>query len=543
MFGDYLQITLKLTIDGKEHSIPGANVKRVELDLLSYGFSGAVEFVVADDSARGGKETDKLLADFRKPNLCEVAVTMEAFFPNPEKAKSVDPISAKGIAIRRSLEEPRYMDHQDRAILWRRYRVEFADAAQVLWGQHHPCALYTTKSIKDVIEEHKGSKITTKYDGASWTTALPLAFLNLAPEYKSSFYDFIMWFTDRNARVFAYDYAKPGYSFREAKDASGTATQLFGDDVARLEVVFPEIPRHKANVLNSYAEAATTTAIESTNAQDSMRHDFLMRSPIAKNADDRVTRETSRLITRLFELDVTFTRWPSITMHPGRLIAFNGKNLWPSNGLQVGITWRVKTVHVRANARDQGPDADHNFTKTTYDIEVRSEFEQKDEAWVQRPAYARPRWPGLVEGKVVSEQGADDELTYQYYTDKDTSLNDYQVKVPLFADQIVKAPYYPHQGSGKMYMPIYKNARVLLELGFLHATIVHLLDWRDAAMMAMDAQGERIFFGKKITTATLMDHSYDDEKPVFLINRTNDKDNQTITISEGSLVIQVKENS
>ena len=85
----------------------------------------------------------------------------------------------------------------------------------------------------------------------------------------------------------------------------------------------------------------------------------------------------------------------------------------------------------------------------------------------------------------------------------------------MFADQIITAPYDPHQGSGKMYVPIHKNARVLLAIGLFTASVVRLLDWREGALAEMDAQGERLFFGKKSTAATLVDHSYDEAKPVF----------------------------
>ena len=542
-FGDYLEIDLTLTVGGTAHVIPGGNVKLLELTLTSYGFSGAIELILADDQAHGGEEQDALLADFQKLDLMEVAVSVKSVFPAPEAAASIEPVSVAGIATHRSVDEGMNPDAQDRAILWRRYRIEFADPARVLWGQHHPCALYTTKSLTDVIDDHKGSKITVTYDGEAWATALPLVFLNLVPEEGASFYDFILWYTDTHAAVFAYDYTAAGYTLRAAKDATGTAVELFGDDVSRLRVVFPEAPRHKANVLNSYATTQTSTAVDNAQVVDTIRHDFLMRSVIAQDATDRVTRETSRLVTRLSELRLEMRRWPSVTFQPGALIAFNAANLWPSNGLQMGKTWRVKRHEIRVRAQDQGPDADHDEPKAMFDVEVRAELEQQDEAWVERPSYVQPTWPGYVEGTAVSEQGEDDELTYQLYENADTSLSEYKVKVPVFADQIITAPYDPHQGSGKMYVPIHKNARVLLAIGLFKASIVRLLDWREGALAAMDAQGERLFFGKKSTAATLVDHSYDEAKPVFSITRTHDKDTGTITISEGSLVIQVKEST
>ncbi len=542
-FGDYLEIDLTLTVGGAAHAIAGGNVRLVELTLSSYGFSGAVEFVVADDSAYGGEEADELLAEFQKADLMEVALSVKSVFPAAEAAASVAPVSVAGLVTRKSVDEGADPTAEDRAILWRRYRIELADPARVLWGQHYPSALYTQKSLTDVFNDHLGSKITLTYDGDAWATALPLVFLHLVPEEEASFYDFVHWYTDRSATVFAYDYTAAGYTLRAAKDAAGTAVQLFGDDVASLRVAFPETPRHKANVLNSYATAQTSTAIDNTNAVDPIRRDFLMRSAIAADATSRVTLETSRLVTRLSELRLEFRRWPSITFQPGALIEFTAANLWPSNGLQVGTTWRVRRHEIRARAQQQGPDANRDEPKAMFDVEVRAELEQQAEAWVERPPFVIPTWPGYVEGTVVSEAGAADELTYQYYTDEGTSLNEYKITVPVFASQVVTVPFDAHQGTGKMYLPLHKSSRVLLALDLFHARVARLLDWRDSALMAQDAQGERIFFGKKSAAGTTVDHKYDDTKPVFAIARTNDKDTGTITISEGTLVIQVKETS
>lgn len=540
-FTERLKIGLKVTANGTEHAIAGGDVKLVELDLAAYGFEGTVEFVVMDDSAEGGKEQDALLADFKLPALIEVALTLEAAYPSPETSKSIQPLSVKGIATRRSVEEPPTRERGDRAAVYRRYRVEFADPARVLWGQHHPCALYTQKSMKDVIDAHKGAKIAVTYDWEALTTAAPLLFLHLTPEHGASFYDFLLWYTDTRAGVFAYDYAAPGYALRAAKDASGTPAKLFGDDVGRARVMFPEVPRHSCNVLNAFAGAATTTAITNEQAQDEIRHDILLRAPVANDADDRVALETSRLIVRKSELQLEFARWPTITFHPGLLVDFVQANRWSAGALQVGVTHRVVSHTVRARSRAGGPDQEHLAPDAPYDVEVSARLEQKDEAWVHRPPYTRPTYPGYLEGKVVSEQGADEDITYQYYTDDQTSLDQYKVTVPLFADQVITAPYDPHQGSGKMYVPAYKGARVLLELTLERAAIARLLDWRDGVRMAQDAQGERLMFGKKIAAGTTVDHSYDDNKPVLLVTRTNDKDKATIKIQEGSLIIQVKE--
>ena len=547
-FSDRLDVTLTLTVGETTHTIPGGNVKAFELDLASFGFTAAVEFVVIDDADQGGEEGDQLITSFAGQDLIEVSLSVKPELPDPESETPITPVAVTGLVTRKSVEEV-FDRTPDRVVVYRRYRVELADPARVLWSQHFPCDLYAPTeeghgvTMQATLDAHKGDKITLAYDWAALTAEVPMIFLHLRPEDRSSFYDFVAWYVDTRAGFLAYDYATKGYKLSGAKDATATAKELFGDDVASLRAVFPEVARHKPNVLNSYTESAATKPIENAQAVDGVRQDHLIRTPIAQHVDDRVTRETSRLVLRQSELEIAFARWPTIAFGPGSAIEFANTNLWPADALQVGPTWRVFHHRIAATIRDPRLEVDRDLGAGTFDIDVAARLEQQAETFSRLPRYVDPTYPGHVEGKVVSEQGADTELTYQFYTDQSTSLDQYEVKVPLFADQVVTAPYYPHQGSGKMYVPLHKNARVLIAFGFEHATIVHLLDWREGVRMAMDAQGEQLFFGKSATAGTMVNHAYDDDKPVFKVARAHDKDKATIEIKEGVLTIQVKEDA
>jgi hypothetical protein len=543
MFHERLSVTLTVTIGGSAHTIPGANVKLVELDLLSYGFTGVVELLVTDDKAVGGGETDTLITDFIKPDLIEVELSVAASHSSPETSEAILPIAVKGIGTARSVEERTDAHVEGLKVLWRVYRIAFADPARVLWTQHFPCELYTEKSPKDVVEAHKGDKITLTYDWEPFAAAVPLFFLNLLPDEEASFYDFLFWYADTRAGVVTYDYTVRGYKIAGAKDASGTATSLFGDDIGRLRVTFPEVPRHVRNVLNSYTEATASSPIANASAATGIRQDYLLRTPLAQNVDDRVTLETSRLFVRDFNVELTFRRWPTVTVGPGVLLKLQNANLIPGGSLPLDLDLRVVELRLRARILDDGPDAERNFASTGYSIDLDLKLEKKDEKHVHRPPYVAPTYPGYLEGKIVSAIGEDAELTHDFTTDDATSIDTYTVKIPLFADQTVAAPYEPHRFAGKFYMPLYKSARVLVALELDSATIDRVLDWRDGVRMTKDVQGEQIFFGKKIGAATMLNHSYDNDQPVFNIARQNDKDKGTIQIKEGILTIQVKEDS
>lgn len=542
VFQDRLTLSLTLTISGTAHTIPGGNIKGFELDLTSWGFSGSASFDVANDASHGGGQTDALLAAFLKQDLVEVTLSVGALWGWPETSTSIQPVSVTGLVTRKSLSEVTTTSLSEDPVLVRRYQVEFADPAAVLWKQHFPCVLYTQKSVQDVVDAQKGSAIAVTYSSTTLGTALPLFFLNLDTEKGASFYDFILWYLDRNAKVWAYDFAAKGYKISDAKDASGTAVSLFGDDVGRASIVFPEVCRASAAVLNSYTESVANKPVTNAQVVTGMRKDYLMRSPIAQDTDDRVTLETSRLVLRSNEVELQFRRFPTISIQPGTLLSFLTANLWSSEASLLTPTWRVWRYRLRGLAQGD-VESDRDLPSTTYDIEVTANLEQQSEAFVHLPPFTVPWYPAYVEGKVVSEQGADSDITYQMYTDDKTKLNSYKISVPLWDDQQITVPYAPNMSTGAIFMPAYKNARVLLAIGLLTAEIAEILDWRADAQLTMDVQGEKIQFGKGATKGTSISHTYDGEKPTLNVARVHEKDNASIVISEGSLVITVTEDS
>jgi hypothetical protein len=115
------------------------------------------------------------------------------------------------------------------------------------------------------------------------------------------------------------------------------------------------------------------------------------------------------------------------------------------------------------------------------------------------------------------------------------------VKIPLFEDQIIPAPFNPNLLPGHFYFPAYKGERMLVALDFQRAWIKRFLDWRTGARMPQDGQGVQLLVGKTPENGTALKHYYTDDKPVLLMQRTHDKDTQKIQLNEGTLLIQVKE--
>ena len=66
----------------------------------------------------------------------------------------------------------------------------------------------------------------------------------------------------------------------------------------------------------------------------------------------------------------------------------------------------------------------------------------------------------------------------------------------------MSAPFEPMLGSGNIYLPSYRDERVLLALDVHSAQIVRLLEWRAGAPLSMDTQGEQLLFGKADNSQT-----------------------------------------
>ncbi|HWU87368.1 MAG TPA: hypothetical protein VN253_08835 [Kofleriaceae bacterium] len=538
-FADRLAVTLTLTIGGTAHAISGGAVQELALDLRSYGFSGSLAFLVQDDSAHGGGFTDELLADFLKPDLIEVSVQVAAAYASLA-GDEIQPIALAGLVTEKSVSEIRFRETKDVPVLVRRYRIAFADPAQVLWGQHHPCQLYTHKSMVDVMNDHLGDKITVSYDFSALTEARRQVFLHL-PLGGASFWDFVSWYLDGCGGVLTYDYAQASYVIAATKSEEGTPIKLFGDDLAGAELYLPAVPRYAPRVLNSYAASPRTEAVTQAQAQTGIRSDVLIRTPIAQQVDSQVTLQGTLTPIPCYEAHLGFGRMPAEALVPGTLVEIPAANRWSSESSLVGVTWRVRRLRVRAEAPPGPLDRDLQRASTGYRVEVDAELEQKAEPRIDRPPFRAPSYPGLVEGKVVSEQGEETDKTYQVYRDADTSLDEYQVKIPLWEDQIVSAPLEPILGSGNIYLPSYRDERVLVALDVHGAQIVRLLEWRAGAPLSMDVQGEHILFGKSDQSHTSVNHVYDGENPVLSVARTHQKDTSLIQLREGSLFIQVKE--
>ncbi|MFB1482666.1 hypothetical protein [Corallococcus sp. RDP092CA] len=556
-FADRLDLGLTLTLGGTAHAIPPSDVLAFELDLHGWGHEGRVEFRVLDETAHGGQLQDLVLADFLKPDLAEVSLELKAVHSDTATQPAFTSLKVKGLVQEKALTEEAVARARGAGITYRHYTVRFVDPARLLWTQHHPCVLYTQKTLQDVLDAHKGDKIALANDWAAQLDAtLPLIFLGLAPESGASFYDFVVWFVHTRDGVLAYDYTAQGYQLRAAKDASPTPLTLRAADVDRVSVVFPEVARHDVAILNAAAESPKNQAITNAQAVTGVRQDVLLRTDIEDDVQARVTLETARLKVRGLEVELDWNRFPAVAFAPGALVKLPATAGWTAAGVPSTEDFRVRRMSLRAEplpveagdgeGTPDGPgEAPTRRPKpeSRFLITFTTRLEKKAELHVDLPPFTAPVYPRFVEGLIVSEVGEQEDETWQAYTDDATSLDSYKIKLPLFANQIIQVPFNANLLPGHFYFPAYKGARVLVALDFLRAWLKRHLDWRAGARLPSDGQGVHLLVGKTTTSGTSMRHFYEDNKPLWRLQRTNESDTEKIELKEGNLLILVREES
>ena len=126
-------------------------------------------------------------------------------------------------------------------VLYRHYRIDFADPARVLWCQHFPCDLLVDQSVKELIEANKATGVDLKYDWEILDDKFAINTLSPgSPDNGVSFYDFIIWYAAAHNGVFSYDGKTNQYTLSGTKDMDGDVIAMSELEVADHRIEFPE---------------------------------------------------------------------------------------------------------------------------------------------------------------------------------------------------------------------------------------------------------------------------------------------------------------
>lgn len=539
MFSDALDLELELIIDGETFNVPGANVKSLRISLRPYGFNARLSFWVSSETRE-----DKLFPCFIKHDLIDVKLNVEPHFkPKDIEIESLDLqgfVTGKAVLKELTIEN---VHLKGNPVLYRHYRIDFADPARVLWKQHFPCDLLVDGTVKDLIEANKATGVNLKYD---WEALDEKFAINTLPvesgEKEAGFYDFIIWYAASHNGVFSYNLKENEYTLSGFKDKTGKPINMSKLEIAEHSIAFPPPIRYNDRLMNTFSEEPQPKATSRDQAKESLRHDILLRLPIASDFEKAFNLESKKQKIRSHEIHLTHCRFPQITYRPGVFVKLES-GLWSDEIFPHGTEYRVRDIFLHARAVDEESDADHNMEYSRYNIDMCSRLELKDEGALNLPGFKTPSYPIYVEGKIVSEQGDEEEETYQVYEHPQTALDQYRVKIPLFDNKEIVVPFEPLFAPGHFYFPAYKGERVLVALDFHAARIERFLDWRPEGRLPMDSQGNHLLMGKTSSSKTSINHVYVDNKPQLNVKRTSDNDTEKIQLHDGTIILETKEES
>jgi hypothetical protein len=539
MFTDALEMTLELTIGGETFQVPGANIKFLKISIRPYGFTARLSFWVSSEKGR-----DELFSSFITQDLIEVRLDVEPHL-KPQDA-DIESLTLQGYVTGKALLKELTIENihmRGDMVLFRHYRIDFADPARMLWRQHFPCDLLVDGSVKDLIEANKATGVELTYDWDILDSEFAINTLSPgASENSTSFYDFIVWYAASHNGIFSYDSKENQYTLSGTKDRSWTAIEMSELEIEDYRIEFPETIRYNDRLLNTFSDDPKKSETSREEAKEGLRRDILLREPISSEFEDAFSLESRKQKVREHEIILTHRRFPLLTYRPGSFVKFEG-GLWSGKIFLQGNEYRVRDIFLQANAANDAPDADHNMPYTQYNMDMRSRLELTSEEALSMPPFKAPSYPIYVEGKIVSEQGQEEEETYQIYQHPQTELDQYRVTIPLFDDKQVVVPFEPLFAPGHFYFPAFKGARVLLALDFHSARIVGFLDWRPGGRLPMDSQGDHLLLGKSADSNTSISHVYVDNKPQLKMKRTSSKDTEIIQLQEGTIILQTKEES
>ena len=525
---DNLKCTLDLEGSGKKLHVPCGNITRMQTNIHSYGFEGRIEFMV------DGEEKVDFLYEFPIIELTLTLISDQA--PKQEK-----PIELKAIVTQKALlrEFPR-PEGPDLQVLTRLFSIEFKDPALAIWSQHYPVAIFTEKSMENVINSYISKTISINIESTRVKESKPLIALGLGDHRNQvNFYSFLMWYLHDMESIWEYDYIEKKYVIRDEKKSSGKPIPL-PYDTGQVTVCWPEPPRQDIRIFNSYADDPAVRKIDGKEVYEEITRDILYTTPILADVDARAAKERPKSHAFEHGLDIFFDNFPTVSPFPGGIFTFEDDH-WSKDFFFKKKTYRLQSLILNVEA------SDFQFSKViekdaqVFHGTLHGSFELKEEETIRRPHFNVPLYPFPLEGKVFSEVGEEKELTFDIGKDEQTSQLYYTVQLPCAEDQKVTTPFEPTYTNGQIYNPLLKGQRVVVHFHLFTAKIVEVLDWLGCAQLPVKTQGNRTVFAPRNEDKayTLMEHVDEEGHLVFLIERKSDKQIQLIRIKEDGLHVIV----
>lgn len=547
-YADNLIISATLTLESGSYSVSTGSILDFDLKLNSWGFEGWLTFLVI-----AYPQKDGLLSSFEAAKPIPITVSVETNYMGKEQSSAV-PLTLSGVVSNRELIEvtgnqQAAMLVKQNPVLYRKYRVGIMDPAKYYWGMHYLQAVYSNTDYKTIISSQQVSTIALSMSWNFLTQKYSQIFVNsganLSRTDTASFYDFLIWLVDTNNGYWYYNYQGKQYVIAASMPAASTTQNLSTLDIGVVRVS-PEQPKLSTlTIMNAVATSSSTKSISNSNAVTPLKADYTTIQPIPSDFTNFTTLQTNRFQGKPFVMSWEYIATPLTMPSPGDVVQFTTQsNNMSSVSVLSGKKMRVTSVQMRGRQILLERETDsYGAANAGFDVVLQVEAVDSTSNLSRLPDYIEPDYPVRVQGTVYSEQGATSNLTYAFAQAQGSSDKYYQVQIPVWNNIKLQVPYQPVNMNGQFYFPPYKNEQVLLELGLNTADIVSYLDWRSNAILPMNTQGNMIVLGQTETSCTTIKHSYANNQPQLDIYRQLSSDTETISMGEGFILLQTKENS
>ncbi len=530
MFTDRLKSLLTLTIGSASFEVPAGSIQRFEVDVQPWGFDATIHFVVDSSQA-----PDPIFGPFTGTTLIGATFT----FVRAVEGVSDDSGGFKvvGYGVERAVAETVGASMKGAPVIKRLYTLRVVDAGQAFWKQHRPIDLYAAATMETVFDLHKPVGVALTYDWSILQEKQDIICLSLHGEGVASYYDFVIWYVERNQGVLEFDARAGAYRIGGKKARGGDAVALDAEDIASISLVFPEPPRFAGRVLNPFSVTPVTRSLANTLAATGVRRDVIEHTLISANVDRRAQVESSRFRARSHGVVITYKRCPAIVSQPLDFITVGdgfSDAVLPSGSKYRGVRLRASAVQNEKSL------AEVDDALVVYDLDITLEVENSGSAVAWLPPFSDPRRIVRLEGTVVSSGGEATDRSWAAVENSDDSLWTYKINVPLY-NKVIPVPFAPTYLSGHFFFPAYKDQRVLVDVDWDRATLAGFIDWADEARVPSASQGDQIVLGYQSTNGTIIKHDYQDAKPELNIVRKNSGQTATFSMTDGNVLISLSE--
>lgn len=539
-FSDNLQINVDLTIKGTSHKVDGSNIKSVNIDLSQWGFTGSISFYMSNHPQK-----EKLYDSFIKDDLINISLNIKYGLTTPKKEKVV-PLLLKGIVCDRGYHEVSGSYQEDtllksHPVLYRIYTVTFTDPAAFYWKQSFPVKLYVDSTYKSVITDQKTTDIVITYDWDVVDKVHPQILVSCSDiGGKVSFYDFLVSYVKDNQGYLLYDYQKSSYTLASKRQKDKDPVSRWALQLGWHEVDLPRVNYSKTSIIDAVAPTPSTQVLANSNAIKPLARDLVSIYTTPQLFKEGVALEKQKETQVRNPVRWGYSCFPYQISSPNELVHFNGPD-WSKQSYLYNKQFRIDRLKLQAELIEEIETDTLNHPNGAYEITYQIDALLDKDTQISYPEVNVPQYPVQVEALVYSDQGKQDEAVYMYTEDKNTSVRYYQCEVPVWNKLKVRVAHEPDNLNGQIYMPPYKGQKVLLGMYQNSSRILAYLDWRTYASLPLDGQGNHLVFGKSQTDRTTIKHAYTNNIPQLDINRTLQKDTQTISMGDGFIVLHAKE--